>query len=285
MNGKKAAAAALLLVCFALSFPFPTASQSGIIVTGAESVLNTSFTYSSDLVDTTLSIGPRVIAEYAKSALRHVFSEMPTTLQTLVNAVSARVVVEYASSTDPHALIEVPTALQALVSTVSQRVVVEYANSTGPHALIEIPTALQALVSTVSERIVVEYANSTRGMGLAYPLELMNDTQSPEITGVSATEVTTNTATIAWTTDEFTDSLVQYGLQPGGYTETVQDSLFVKDHAVALSGLSPEMIYYFMVSSTDQSGNPASSTEYSLSTPSPAAPEFFVYLPLILRNH
>jgi len=66
MNSKKAAAVALLLVCFALYFPFPAISQSGIIVTGADSVLNTSFTYSSDLVDTTLSIGPRVIAEYAK---------------------------------------------------------------------------------------------------------------------------------------------------------------------------------------------------------------------------
>ena len=244
MNTKKAAAIALLLVCFVLSLPLPTTSQSGIIVTDADSVLNTPFTYSSDLVDTTLSIGPRVIVEYTKSAVRHAFSEMPIALQTLVNAVPERVVVEYASSTDPH-------------------------------TLIELPTALQTLVSAVSERVVVEYANSTRSAGLAYPLELMNDTQSPEITDVSATDVTTNTATIAWTTDEFADSLVQCGLQPGSYTETAQDSLYVKDHAVALSGLSPETTYYFMVSSTDQSGNPASSTEYSFFTPSPAAPEFF----------
>lgn len=281
MNSKKAAAVALLLVCFALSFPFPAISQSDIIVTGADSVLNTSFTYSSDLVDTTLSIGPRVIAEYAKSAVRHTFSEMPTVLQTLVNAVPARVVVGYANSTGPHALIELPTALQALVSAVSERVVVEYANSTDPHALAEIPTALQALVSTVPQRVVVEYANSTRGAGLTYPLELMNDTQSPEISGVSATDITIDTATIAWTTDEFADSLVQYSLQPGSYTETVQDPLFVKDHAVALSGLSPETIYYFVVSSTDQSGNPASSAEYSFST------LFALYLPLMVvsLNH
>jgi len=245
-------AAALLLVLLALFSSLPVASQSGIIVTGADSVQDTSFTYSQDLVDTTSSAGPRVV-------------------------------VEYSDSTGPYNLAEMPTALQALVYTVPTMVIVEYANSTDPHALAEIPTALQALVSTVPQRVVVEYANSTHGAKLAYPLELMNDTQSPEVTGVSATDVTTDTATIAWrTTDEFADSLVQYGLQSGSYTETAQDSLYVKDHAVALSGLFTETTYYFTVSSTDQSGNPATSTEHSFTT---LSPEVFVYLPLILRNH
>ena len=282
MDIKKAAA--FLLVLLALFSSLPVASQSGIIVTGADSVLDTSFTYSQDLVDTTSSTGPRVVIEYSDSTAPYNLIEIPAALQALVDTVPAMIIVEYANSTAPHNLIEIPAALQALVDTVPAMIIVEYANSTDPHALVEIPTALQTLVSMVSERIVVEYANSTHGAKLAYPLELMNDTQSPEITDVSATDVTTNTATIAWTTDEFADSLVQCGLQPGSYTETAQDSLYVKDHAIALSGLSPETTYYFMVSSTDQSGNPASSTEYNFSTPSPAAPEFFVYLPLIFRN-
>lgn len=253
MNTHKIALFSAVML-LALAFAIPTASQGDqIIVNNADEVREDSVSITQDLVDLVAGVGPRIVLQYANE-LRFV------------------------------GLVAVPSALQTKLDQVFARVVIEYANTVRHDDLAAIPSALEMLVGQVSDRIVLQYANSNRKLPLVYPTAFFNDITSPQITGVSATDVTTNTATIAWTTDEFADSLVQYGLQSGSYTETVQDSLYVKDHAIALSGLSSETTYYFKISSTDQSANLASSTEHSFSTPSPAPPEFPVYLPLILRN-
>jgi len=273
MDIKKAAA--LLLVLLALSSSLPVASQSGIVVSGADTVLDTSFTYSQDLVDTTSSAGPRVIVEYSDSTAPHHLIEIPAALQALADTVPARVIVEYADSTAPHHLIGIPAALQALADTVPARVIVEYADSTSPHALEIIPPALQALVSNVSARVVVEYSNSTRAAELAYPLELMNDSQPPKISGMAAS----GSGRITWTTDEFATSAVLYGTQTGVYTDTVSDPLYTKQHEITLPGLTMGTTYYYKVRSTDRSGNTVTSSEYSFTA------QVFVYLPVVVRDY
>jgi chitodextrinase len=62
--------------------------------------------------------------------------------------------------------------------------------------------------------------------------------------------------------DEFADSVVKYGVNSTAYTELSIDELFVKEHEIALTGLSPDTTYYFVVNSTDQSGNSVESSEY-----------------------
>ena len=62
--------------------------------------------------------------------------------------------------------------------------------------------------------------------------------------------------------DEFADSVVKYGVKSTAYTELSIDELFVKDHEITLTGLSSDTTYYFVVNSTDQSGNTAESSEY-----------------------
>jgi len=62
--------------------------------------------------------------------------------------------------------------------------------------------------------------------------------------------------------DEFTDSVLKYGVNSTAYTETCIDVLFVKDHEITLTGLSQDTTYYLVVNSTDQSGNSAESSEY-----------------------
>jgi chitodextrinase len=58
-------------------------------------------------------------------------------------------------------------------------------------------------------------------------------------------------------------TLVKYGMNSTAYTALGIDVLFVKDHEITLTGLSPDTTYYFLVKSTDQSGNSAESSEYS----------------------
>ncbi len=57
--------------------------------------------------------------------------------------------------------------------------------------------------------------------------------------------------------------MLKYGMNSTAYTELSIDELFVKDHEITLTGLSPDTTYYSVVDSTDQSGNSAESSEYS----------------------
>ena len=99
-----------------------------------------------------------------------------------------------------------------------------------------------------------------------YPVELMNDLIPPIIGDVAVLNVTHTTAEITWGTDEFADSVVKYRENSTVYTETCMDDLFVKEHVITLTGLSPGTSYYFVVNSTDRSGNPAESLECRFTT-------------------
>ncbi|MCW3129266.1 MAG: DUF3160 domain-containing protein [Methanophagales archaeon] len=101
---------------------------------------------------------------------------------------------------------------------------------------------------------------------LIFPIKLMNDTTSPIITNVTVINITNNSATVKWDTDEIADSVVKYGKAPGIYTEIERNPLFVGNHTIALAKLSPGTKYYFVVNSTDRSGNSAESLECSFTT-------------------
>ena len=60
------------------------------------------------------------------------------------------------------------------------------------------------------------------------------------LSNIGETNVTTNAATITWTTDEASDSLVRYGIT-SSYGATANDYAFVTDHSVSLSNLSGQI--------------------------------------------
>ena len=88
----------------------------------------------------------------------------------------------------------------------------------------------------------------------------------PIITNVTTTNITTNLATITWNTDEPSNSLVEYGIESGNYTLRKYDPENVTSHSVNLMGLLPNTTYYFIVNSTDRSGNSNESIEYNFTT-------------------
>jgi len=95
---------------------------------------------------------------------------------------------------------------------------------------------------------------------------LTSDTTLPVISNVTASDITSSSAKITWDTDEAADSLVKYGTESGIYTNIVNDSDFVTSHAVDLIELAPNTTYYYVVNSTDSSGNSAQSLEYNFTT-------------------
>ncbi len=74
------------------------------------------------------------------------------------------------------------------------------------------------------------------------------------IAGPTVLVVGEDTATIVWTTDEDSDSVLHYGTDDS-YGQTVSDPTLVIGHEVTLPGLIPSTPYHFKVRSTDASGN------------------------------
>jgi hypothetical protein len=92
------------------------------------------------------------------------------------------------------------------------------------------------------------------------------DTTAPVITGITTITPTIDSVTIIWNTDEDSNSLVKYGNVSGVYTNTEFDAEMVTSHFITLSGLSRNTSYYFVVNSTDASGNSDESAEYNFTT-------------------
>jgi hypothetical protein len=76
----------------------------------------------------------------------------------------------------------------------------------------------------------------------------------PVITSVASSSLTASGATVTWTTDEASTSVVNYGGSTS-YGSTATGASSVTSHSVTLSGLSCGTTYDYDVSSTDGSGN------------------------------
>ena len=84
------------------------------------------------------------------------------------------------------------------------------------------------------------------------------DNTAPVITNVTALPHNDGTATITWTTDEASDSKVDYGTTQNNLSQSTNDAAMVTSHSVVLTGLTPGITYYFKVTSTDADNNSSS---------------------------
>lgn len=93
------------------------------------------------------------------------------------------------------------------------------------------------------------------------------DTTPPVISAIAVTNLSVNTATITWTTNEASDSNVEYGTSKG-YFLTASKGDLVTAHSVDLNKtfLEPGTAYHYIVRSKDASGNEAKSTDQTFST-------------------
>ena len=95
------------------------------------------------------------------------------------------------------------------------------------------------------------------------------DTTPPTISGVTSSGVTTSGATINWTTNEASDTQVDYGLTTGYGSSTTLSGTMVTSHSQALSGLTASTTYHYRVRSRDAAGNLATSGDYTFTTAAP----------------
>src|SRR5439155_13928668 len=92
------------------------------------------------------------------------------------------------------------------------------------------------------------------------------DTAAPVISGVTSSNMTTNSVSITWSTDEDSDSQVEYGLSSsyGGLSNLV--SSLTKTHSINLAGLQSGKTYHYRVKSRDGAANLAVSGDFTFAT-------------------
>ncbi len=91
------------------------------------------------------------------------------------------------------------------------------------------------------------------------------DTKPPVITSVQAKNITDTSATIAWSTDEDADSLVEYGTT-NAYGDQVAVATFVKMHTIPLAGLTPNTVYHYRIATKDAANKVAFSLNGTFTT-------------------
>ncbi|MFA9289397.1 MAG: fibronectin type III domain-containing protein [Weeksellaceae bacterium] len=110
---------------------------------------------------------------------------------------------------------------------------------------------------------------STDGFGYLGVMEIFDNGATADVTdpiiSAVASDPAATTASITWTTDESSNSSVEYGLTTG-YGSTTTGNSNATSHTVSLTGLTAATTYHYRVSSTDGSNNTATSTDYTFTT-------------------
>ena len=113
---------------------------------------------------------------------------------------------------------------------------------------------------TYSREVIkgVEYAFFAASAG-AYTASYEPDATPPAISSLAAVAAVDGTATVTWTTDEASDSRVDFGTSPAALSQSATDAAPVTAHSLRLTGLTPGTRYHYRVRSADGFGNAATS--------------------------
>ena len=90
----------------------------------------------------------------------------------------------------------------------------------------------------------------------------------PVISNIAVSGITTESATITWTTDQAAESYIDYGITQA-YGNWVKDPILSTNHMVTLTNLTPASAYHFKVTSTNGNGFSSSSADRTFETQSP----------------
>jgi hypothetical protein len=148
------------------------------------------------------------------------------------------------------------------------------------------------LSSTLNQTLVTSHSVTLTGLnpGATYDFDVVSTDSSavsttsnnatfittgtapaPVISNVSFSGVTSGTATITWTTDEASSSVVNYGAT-SGYGSTTSVAALVTSHSVTLTGLTPNTTYNFDVASANAANASSTSGNFTFKTTSNTAP-------------
>jgi hypothetical protein len=123
-----------------------------------------------------------------------------------------------------------------------------------------------ALPIGADDSVNVSVQVPSRSSGGGAPVGGGGDTTPPIISNVVVINASATGATITWSTNEASSSMVDYGLTSAFELGTLVDGAQVTSHSIAITGLTAGRTYYFRVRSADISGNLAESSAMTFVT-------------------
>jgi hypothetical protein len=114
----------------------------------------------------------------------------------------------------------------------------------------------------------VDAAGNMRTSGDMTFTTAVPDTTPPQITALQVQDIGASLATIGWTTDEPSSSVVEIGTTTS-YGTAINSPNPVTTHRINVTGLSATTLYHYRVRSTDASGNTSTSGDLTFTTATP----------------
>ncbi|MBI2209328.1 MAG: fibronectin type III domain-containing protein, partial [Deltaproteobacteria bacterium] len=133
-----------------------------------------------------------------------------------------------------------------------------YLSAVAPAYPLVLDTSLFNVGAAVNNAVIAGTLDSGGGSG--------SDTTAPVISNVASSSVSSNGATITWTTNEPSDSQVEYGTTTAYGNSTPLDPSLVTSHTQTLSALASNTVYHYRVRSSDAAGNLAVSGDFTFAT-------------------
>lgn len=150
--------------------------------------------------------------------------------------------------------------------------------------VVSITTADGARLSAIdtttgSTGNVITYTVTGSDSGVASITRTVNvtDVTPPVVSDIATPIITSDSAAIVWKTNELSDSQVSYGTASGTYAiDSALNTNLVKNHLIALSNLTPETTYHYVIKTKDEKGNQTISDDQTFTTPKEKANVVFV---------
>jgi chitodextrinase len=137
--------------------------------------------------------------------------------------------------------------------------------------------ALSGLTASTTYNFRVKSKDSAGNLAVSSNQTLttlpLPDTTAPTISNVVISSITANSATVTWTTNENSDTQVDYGTTASYGLQTTRNTTLTTTHSASITNLSSGVTYNLRVRSTDASGNLATSVNYTFTTTTPAPPQ------------
>ncbi len=129
-------------------------------------------------------------------------------------------------------------------------------DASGAYTISNVPAGTYSVtVSATGYQSSTKPATVNSNAVLNFALTALTDTTPPIISAIQSSSITSSGATIAWTTNEASNSKVEYGPAVSYGSSTSLDSNLATSHRQTLLGLSPSTTYHYRVLSKDASGN------------------------------